>query len=71
MIYSVCKCDTRSSVRYLTREEKKGLEIVFKPLLGSKAKPSPPKLPVKFKCQIRFEITKKLVKKCLDASSSA
>ena len=34
---------TRPSVKYLMREKKKFLERVFKQLLGSKAKPSPPK----------------------------
>ena len=51
--------------------EKKSLERVCKPLLGPKAKPSPPKQSVKFKCQVWFEITKKFAKKCLDASSHA
>ena len=37
------------SVRYLTREEKKGLEKVRKPLLGSEVKPLPPKQSVKLK----------------------
>ena len=60
MIYSVCKCDTRPSVRYLAKEER-----VRKPLLGSKAKPLPPKLYVKFECQIWSEFAKQ----CLDASS--
>ena len=51
--YSVCKCNTRLSVRYLMTERKRnGLERVCKPLLGSKAKPSPPKQSVKFKWQI-------------------
>ena len=68
MIYSDCKGE---SVRYLMRKEKKGLERVCKPLLGSKAKPLPQKQYVKFKCQIWFKITKKLAKKCLDASSCA
>ena len=50
----------------------KGSERVCKPLLGSKAKPSPPKQSfVKFKCQIWFEITKNFAKKCLDVSSRA
>ena len=38
-------------------------------LLGSQTKPSPLKLSVKFKCQIWPEITKKVAKECLDASS--
>ena len=38
-------------------------------LLGSKAKPSTPKQSVKLKCQIWFEIVKKLAEKCLDTSS--
>ena len=69
MIYSVCKCDTRLSVRYLIRAKKKGLERVCKPLWKFKVKPSPPKQSVKFKCQIWCEITKKFAIKCLDASS--
>ena len=36
-------------------------------LLRSKAKPSPPKQYVKFKRQIRSEITKKFARKCIDA----
>ena len=52
------------------RANGKGLETVCKPLLGSKAKPLPPKQSVKFKCQIWSKIiTKKLAKKCLDVSS--
>ena len=43
--------------------------MVCKPLLGYKAKPSPPKQSIKFKCQIWFEIIRKFAKKCLDASS--
>ena len=62
-IYSVCKRDTRPSVKYLTREKKNGLEGVCKPLLGSKAKPSLPKQSLKFKCQIRFKTIKKFAKK--------
>ena len=52
-------------------EGKKGLERVFKPLIGSKSKskPSSPKQFVKFKCQIRFKITKKFANKCLGGSS--
>ena len=34
------------------RGKENGLERVFKPLLGFKAKPLPPKQSVKFKCQI-------------------
>ena len=72
MIYSVCKCSTCLSVRYLRREKKvNDLERVCKPLLGSKAKPLPSKKSVKLKCQIRSEIGKKFAKKCLDASSRA
>ena len=41
------------------RDEKKGLEIVCKPLLRSKAKPLPPKQSVNFKCQIWSKITRK------------
>ena len=52
VIYSICKRNTRLSVRYVMREKKKGLERVCKVLLGSKAKPLPPKQSVKFKCQI-------------------
>ena len=51
------------------REKRKGLERVCKPLLRSIAKPLIPKQSVKFKCKIWFKITKKLTKKCLDASS--
>ena len=51
------------------REEKEMLGEVCKLLLKSKAKPSPPKLPAKLKCQIWSEITKQFAKKCLDASS--
>ena len=43
VIYSVCKCDTLLSVRYLMREENEGLEWVCKLLLGSTAKHLPPK----------------------------
>ena len=43
--------------------------MVCTKLLESKAKLSPPKQSVKFKCKIWFEITKKFAKKCLDASS--
>ena len=65
-----CVGETHSSVRYLMREKSQDLQRVGKPLVGSKATPSPPKLSVKFKCQIWSEITKKLAKKkCLDASS--
>ena len=49
--------------------EKKGLERVCKPSLGSKSKPTPTKPSVKFKCSIWSEITKKFDKKCLDVSS--
>ena len=49
--------------------DKKGLERVCKPLSISIAKPSPPKLSIKFKRQIWSEITKQFAKKCLDASS--
>ena len=70
MISSVCRCDTHPSVLN-ERGKGKGLEKVCKPLLGSKAKPSPPKHYVKFKCQIWFRITKKCAEKCLDASSRA
>ena len=47
----------------------KSLERNCKLLLGSKAKPLPPKQSVKFKCQILLKITKKLAEKWLDASS--
>ena len=43
--------------------------MVYKPLLGSQAKPSFPKQPVKFICRIWSEITKIIDKKCLDAPS--
>ena len=71
MIYSVCKCNTHLSLRYLMREKKErfGEGFVTRYLLGSKAKPSPPKQSVKLKCQIWSKITKKFAKKCLDASS--
>ena len=41
MIYSVCKCDTRPSVRCLTREEKKRFGDGLQAVLESKAKISP------------------------------
>ena len=77
MIYSICKCDTCRRARYLLRAKRKGLERAVvvvgrcrcKPLLGSKAKPLLSKQSVKFKCQTWHKITKKLAKKCLDASS--
>ena len=69
VINSVCKCDMCPSVKYLMREEQKGLERVCRQLLGFKEKPSSLKLSIKFKCQIWSKITKKLAKKCLDASS--
>ena len=70
MIYSVCKYDTRPSVRYLTREEKERFEKLFASgFYKSKAKPLFPKESMKFKCQIWSEITNKFAKKCLDASS--
>ena len=51
VIYSVCKCATRPSGRYLMREKKrKDLVRICKPPLGSKAKHLPPKQSVKFKC---------------------
>ena len=66
----------RLQVRYASgckvpneRGKRKGLEGVCEQLLGSKAKPLPPKQSVKFKSQIWPEITKKPAKKCLDASS--
>ena len=52
----VVNLKTRPSVRYLMREEK---QRVCKLLLGSKAKPSPPKQSVAIKCQIWSENTKK------------
>ena len=61
------RCASECKVR--NEEKKKGLKRVCKLSLGSKAKPSPPKPSVKFKCQIWSEITKELAKKCLDASS--
>ena len=45
------------------------LKRVWKPLLGSKAKPLPLKQFVEFKSLIWSEITKEFAKKCLDASS--
>ena len=51
------------------RGKSKGLGRVCKPLLKSKAKPSPSKPSVKFKRKILSKITKKFAKKCLDASS--
>ena len=71
MIYSICKCDMLPSVRYLMREERERSDRVCKPLLESKANPSPPKQSVEFKCQTWPEIIKKLAKKCLDESSRA
>ena len=59
----------RPTVRYIMRATKKGLEKVSKSLQGSKAKLSPSKLFVMFKCQIQSEITKKFAKKCIDTSS--
>ena len=50
-------------------EEEKGIERVYKPLLGSKTKPLPSKQSVKFKCQIWAEMTNKFPKKSLNASS--
>ena len=64
-----CIGETRASVRYLVRKKKKGLERVYKLLLESKESPLPSQQSGKFKCQILSEITKKLTKKCLDASS--
>ena len=52
MIYSVCKCDMRPSVRYLMRGKGKGLKRDCKALLQS----------VKFKCWIWSEITKNFSK---------
>ena len=37
-------------------------------IVNRKAKASPPKQSVKFKCQKWFEIAKKFAKKCLEAS---
>ena len=56
------------SVGYLMRDEK-GLERVCKPFLGSKAKLSPPKQSVTFKCRMWSENTEKFARKCLDVSS--
>ena len=70
MIYRVCRSDTHPSVRYLVRERKgEGLERICESLLESKIKPFPPKLSVKFECQIWPKITKKFAKKGLDGSS--
>ena len=57
------------SVRYLMSEKMKGLERVYKLLLGSKEKMLSPNQSVKFLCQTRSKITKKVAKKYLDASS--
>ena len=51
------------------RGKENDLERVCKPLLASKSKPLLPKQSVKFKCNIRSEITKKFAKKRLDAPS--
>ena len=66
----------RLQVQYASKckvpnEKGKGIDLerVCKPLLGSKAKLLLPKQSVKLKCKIWSEITKRFVKKCLDASS--
>ena len=64
MIYRVCLQVQYASECKVPNEGEKS-----KPILGSKATPSPPKQSVKFKNQVWHEITKKLAKKCLDASS--
>ena len=50
-------------------KRRKSLERVCKPLLGSKAMPSPPKQSMKFECQTWLEITKKFAKNIPDESS--
>ena len=67
MIYSICKCDTRPSVRYLKREEKERFREGLQAIIGISNKTFASS--VKFECQIWSKITKKLAKKCLDASS--
>ena len=71
MIYSICKCDTRLSVRYLMREEKERFGEGLQADIGISSKAFVSKQSVKFKCQIWFEITNKFAKKYLDASSHA
>ena len=51
------------------REEKEMFGDGLQAVIGSKAKPSPPKQSVKFKCQIWSKITKNFAKNCLDVSS--
>ena len=60
-----CIGDTCPTVMYLMSKKKKSLEMVCKPLLRSKAKPSPPKQSVKFIRQIWFKITKEFAQNCL------
>ena len=67
LFFAGCIGDTCQSLKYLVREEKKRFGEGLS--LGSTANISPLKQSVKFKCQIRFEITKKVAKKCLDAST--
>ena len=70
VIYSVCKCDTRLSVKCLMGWEVESFGQGWHAiLLEFKAKPWPRKQSVKFKCQIWFKATKKFAKKCLDMSS--
>ena len=51
------------------REEKEMFGDGLQAVIGSKAKPSPPKQSVKFKCKVWSKITKNFAKKCLDACS--
>ena len=53
------------------KDEKKRFRKGLQAVLRSKAKHTPKKQSVKFKCHIWFEATKKFAKKCLDASSRA
>ena len=69
LLFAGCISDTRSRVKYLVIKKRENLERVCKILLEFKTKPSPPKESVKFKCQTWSEITNKLAKKWLDASS--
>ena len=53
----------------VTDKEGKAWKGFVSRIWNLKAQPLLPKQSVNFKCQIWFEITKKLFKKCLDASS--
>ena len=57
------------SERYLMKEGKERFGESLYAVLGSKAKHSPPKQSVTFKCKKWAKITKKFAKKCPDASS--